>query len=89
MTRRYLEHLWSDHIDDLALGLDDDVYHWDRDESEINERLIENIHQQTGHQYFRSGMMPVGAAANLIRSMWEYMDRKLMAEIDRLTPADH
>jgi hypothetical protein len=79
-----IKHLESEYIDDIVLGLDEDVYgaNGDFNEHEIKQRLIENIHRRTDHQYAFSGRMPVWAVADLIRSVWEYMDRKAMAMIE-------
>jgi hypothetical protein len=81
-----IKHLHSDYINNIASGLDEDVYgaNGDLDEFEIDERLIENIHEWTGHQYFRTGVMPVWHAARMVRSVWEYMDRKHMEEITQV-----
>jgi hypothetical protein len=82
-----IKHLYSDYIDDIALGLDEDVYgaNGDLDESQIKSRLIANIHRRTDCQYAANDMMPVWAAADLIRSVWEYMDRKYMGEVGQIS----
>lgn len=82
-----IKHLNSDHINDIALSLDEDVYgaNGDLDESQIKSRLIMNIHYATDYQYVAHDMMPVWAAADLIRSVWEYMDRRYMSEISRIS----
>ena len=82
-----INHLKSDHINLFALGLAEDVYgsNGDLDELEIKQRLIEQIHAHADYQYAASGMMPVWATADLIRSVWEYMDRKYMDQIGRIS----
>jgi hypothetical protein len=84
MTIRHLE---SDFINEIALGLDEDVYgaNGDLDEVQITERVIENIHDFTGDSYREAGLIPVAHVARLIQSVWEYMDRKRLDEIVHIT----
>jgi hypothetical protein len=78
------QHLEVDIINQIALGLDEDVYgaSGDLSECEIIARLIENIHQATNYQA-TNGTLPIGEVAQLVRGVWEYMDRQyteVMAE---------
>jgi hypothetical protein len=79
------KHLESNYIDTIALSLDEDVYgaNGDLDELEIKQNLIEKIHAHTDYQYVANGMMPVWAAADLIRSVWEQKDRDCVERPER------
>ena len=78
-----IKHLASEHIDDIALSLDEDVYgaNGDLDELQIKERLIANIHAATDYAHVETGMIPIRRVASLIQSVWEHQDRKYMAEL--------
>jgi hypothetical protein len=80
------DHLNSGYINMIALGLDEDVYgaNGNLDEIQILERLIRNVHNHTGHQYAQTGMIPVGAVAALVRSVWEYKVREVMEQMGRV-----
>jgi hypothetical protein len=88
-TAMTIKHLESDTINDIALGLDEDIYgaNGDLDQFQIRERIVENIHGATNHQYATSGLVPVGTVAGLILSIWEYKDRQVMEEIGRINQA--
>jgi hypothetical protein len=79
-TTSTIKHLSSNYIDIIALSLDEDVYgaNGDLDDVEIKRRLIENIHARTDYAYAESELMPVWHAADLIKSVWAYIDRKYM-----------
>ena len=72
-----IKHLEYDYINTIALELSEDVHgaNGDLDDQEIKRRLIEAIHDHTDYAYHDTGMMPVWRAADLIRSVWEYMDQ--------------
>jgi hypothetical protein len=74
----HLKHLERRRPNLLALRLSDDVYGGDLDDQQIKRRLIEEIHLRTDHEYAATDMMPVWHTADLIRSVWEYMDNRLM-----------
>jgi hypothetical protein len=78
-----MKHLKSNDIDLIALSLSEDVYGASGDfkESDIKPRLIEHIHRETDYHYATTGMMPVSVVADLIRSIWEFMDRKHNSEV--------
>src|SRR5262245_1156326 len=78
-----IKHLDCDHIDTIALCLDEDVYgaNGDLSAAEIRRRLVENIHRETGHGYAKTGMIPVETVASLIQGVWQYEDRKYMDEL--------
>jgi hypothetical protein len=88
-----IPHLESDIIDDIALSLDEDVYgsNGDLTDKQINEHLIKNIRAETGYQF--ADAIPVEVVATLIRSVWEYEDRKYMGAIANTSgaapPADN
>lgn len=94
-----IKHLAHDTTNTIALGLNEDVYgaSGDFNEDQIKQRLIENIHRVTDYQYAASphaasGLIPVWRVADLIRSVWEYMDRhetELMASLIRDPPPKH
>jgi hypothetical protein len=79
-TTSTIKHLSSDIINNIALSLNEDVYgaNGDLDTREIHERLITHIHHASDYAYAVSGLVPVSAVADLIRSVWEYEDRKHM-----------
>jgi hypothetical protein len=83
MSYQDLKHLKTDHINHLALCLDEDVYcaNGDLDDEEIETRVIENIHEATGHRYADGGYIPsipLRTAARLIISVWQSKDRDYM-----------
>jgi hypothetical protein len=75
-----VKHLASDSIDEIALSLDEDVYgaNGDLTDEQIRNRLVANIHIATDHQYIQTGLLPARLVAALIKSVWEYEDRKVM-----------
>jgi len=83
-----VKHLASDHIDKIALSLDEDVYGASGPLSEwqIRERLIEQIRSVTDYQH--GEMVPINAVAGLILGVWEYKDRQYMEEVGRRNQAD-
>ena len=83
----------SAHINTIALSLDEDVHgaNGDLNHEQIKDHLIANIHAETNYQYAKIGF-PAWAVANLVWSVWAYIDRKYMEEIARwanATPATH
>jgi hypothetical protein len=79
-TTSTIKHLSSDHINTIALSLSEDVYgaNGDLHDVEITSRLIDHIHAATDYAYTDSERIPVWIAADLIQSVWEYMDRRYM-----------
>jgi hypothetical protein len=74
------DHLWHyrrEYICNIALQLCEDMTgaNGDLDEDQINDRLIEAIHESFDYQFKQSGMMPMSAAASLVISVWRHMDR--------------
>jgi hypothetical protein len=70
------EHLKSNAINSIALQLDEDVYgaSGDFDRAEIHQRLVEAIRAEINFLYMES--IPIDMVADLMQSLWEYMDRK-------------
>jgi hypothetical protein len=79
----FLKHLQSDHIDDIALSIHEDVYYGGFDEFQIKERLIAKIRESINYRYAASGMIPIEVVASLIQGVWEYEDRKFMDQLVR------
>jgi hypothetical protein len=77
MASDSLRHLKSDHVDLIALGLDEDVYgaNGDLDDFEIKKRLVQRIHEATNCY---EDAIPVWSVANLIYSVWADKDRDVM-----------
>jgi hypothetical protein len=50
-------------------------------DEQILDRLIENIHDHTGHAYKEKGLIPVRHAARIIRSVWRDMEDQLAEEL--------
>jgi hypothetical protein len=46
----------------------------------ILDRLVANIHEQTGHKYVETGAIPVRHAARIIWSVWRDMQDQLDEE---------
>jgi hypothetical protein len=74
-----MKHLASNSINEIALSLGEDVYgaNGDLTDEQIRNRLVATIHVATDYQYTQTGLLPVQLVAALIRSVWEYEDRKL------------
>jgi hypothetical protein len=77
-----IPHLDSDYINPLALQLAEDVYgsNGDLNDEEIMERLMEAVFNHTESSSRETGV-PLRTVASLIRSVWEYMDRKYMDQL--------
>ena len=74
------KHLIDHRGSSLAEQLHNDTYGSDLTDSEIHDRLISSIHLNTDSIDIENNMVPIGRVADLIRSVWEYVDREVETE---------